>query len=72
VSGRDAFLNLAIGAQDEAEANLYATMSSCCVAIETVSPLTAPTPLNRATAALTKTGRSDRAAGRPHHLDATG
>jgi hypothetical protein len=39
---------------------------------ETVSPLTAPTPLNRATAALTKTGRSDRAAGRPHHLDATG
>lgn len=57
VAGRDAFLTLALGAQDEAEANFYTTMIQMLRGYhETVSPLTQIAPLNRLTVAQTKAG----------------
>ncbi|MGH6802240.1 MAG: hypothetical protein ACREC3_02595, partial [Methyloceanibacter sp.] len=57
VAGRDAFLTLALGAQDEAEANLYTAMVQMLRAYhETVSPLIHIAPLNRLTVAQTKAG----------------
>ena len=57
VAGRDAFITLAIGAQDEAEANLYTAMIQILRGYhETVSPLIQIAPLNRLTVAQTKAG----------------
>ena len=55
--GRDKFLTVALGAQDEAEANLYAGMVQLLRGYhETVSHVTTITPLNRITVAQTKGG----------------
>jgi hypothetical protein len=57
VAGRDAFLTLTLGAQDEAEANLYTAMIQMLRGYhETVSPLVQIAPLNRLTVAQTKAG----------------
>lgn len=57
VAGRDAFLTLTLGAQDEAEANLYTAMIQMLRGYhETVSPLTQIAPLNRLAVAQTKAG----------------
>jgi len=57
VAGRDEFLTLTLGAQDEAEANLYTAMIQILRGYhETVSPLTRIAPLNRLTVAQTKAG----------------
>jgi hypothetical protein len=59
VAGRDAFLTLALGAQDETEANLYTGMVQLLRGYhQTVSPLTAITALNRITVAQTKAGKA--------------
>ena len=57
VAGRDAFLTLTLGAQDEAEANLYTVMIQMLRGYhETVSPLIQIAPLNRLTVSQTKAG----------------
>jgi hypothetical protein len=57
VQGRDAFLTVALGAQDETQANLYTAMAQILRGYhQTVSPLTAITALNRITVAQTKAG----------------
>ena len=57
VAGRDAFLTLTLGAQDEAEANLYTAMVQMLRGYhETVSPLVQIAPLNRLTVTQTKAG----------------
>ena len=59
VAGRDAFLTVALTAQDETQANFYMAMAQVLRGYhETVAPLTALTPVNRIVVAQTKTGQA--------------
>jgi hypothetical protein len=59
VAGRDAFLTVALGAQDEVQANFYTTMAQLLRGYhESVSPLTVITPLNRITVAQAAKGQA--------------
>ena len=59
VSGRDAFLNLAVTAEDEAEANVYAAMAQMLRGYhETVTRLAEITVVGRLTVAQTKAGQA--------------
>ena len=59
VTGRDAFLTLALGADDETEANLYTGMVQLLRGYhQTVSPLTSIAAFNRITVAQTKAGKA--------------
>jgi hypothetical protein len=59
VGGRDAFLTVALGAQDEVQANFYTTMVQLLRGYhETVAPLSGITPINRITVAQTRTGQA--------------
>lgn len=59
VSGRDAFLTVALTAQDETQANFYTAMAQILRGYhQTVSPLTAITPLTRITVGQTRGGRA--------------
>jgi hypothetical protein len=59
VGGRDAFLTVALGAQDEVQANFYTTMVQLLRGYhETVSALSGITPLNRITVAQARTGQA--------------
>ena len=58
VAGRDAFITVALGAQDETDANMYTTMIQLLRGYhQTVSALAAITPLNRITLARTAGGQ---------------
>ena len=57
VAGRDAFLTVALGADDETDANFYAGMAQLLRGYhQTVSPLTSIAALNRITVAQAKSG----------------
>jgi hypothetical protein len=57
VGGRDAFVSVALGAQDEVQATFYTTMAQLLRGYhQTVSPLTTITPLGRLAIAQTRTG----------------
>jgi len=57
VAGRDAFLTVALGAEDETQANFYTAMSQLLRGYhQTVAPLAAITPLNRVTVAQSTAG----------------
>jgi hypothetical protein len=59
VGGRDAFVTVALGAQDEVQANFYTTMVQLLRGYhETVAALSGITPINRITAAQTRTGQA--------------
>jgi hypothetical protein len=59
VAGRDAFLAVAMNAQDETQANFYMAMAQVLRGYhETVAPLVALTPHNRVVVAQTKTGQA--------------
>ncbi len=59
VSGRDAFLNLAVTAQDEVDANIYTTMAQMLRGYhETVARLSAISVVGRFTVAQTKDGQA--------------
>ena len=57
MAGRDAFLTVALGADDETDANFYAGMAQLLRGYhQTVSPLTSIAALNRITVAQAKSG----------------
>jgi hypothetical protein len=57
--GRDAFLTVALTAQDETQANFYMAMAQVLRGYhQTVSPLTTITPLNRITVGQTRSGQA--------------
>lgn len=59
VTGRDAFVTVALEAQDETDANLYMAMAQLLRGYhQTVSPLTAIARLNRLTVAKTQAGQA--------------